>query len=83
MTTRKALFWDVAERDIPALLKHSPEWVIPRVFEYGTIAEIDEIIRYYGAETVTGVLQKTAMRPVTRAMAWIFLGVDPTGYYAS
>ena len=83
LITRRALFWDVAESEIPQLLLHSPEWVIPWVFEYGTLADIDDVIQYYGHDKVSLILSNTAMRLVTRAMAFFFLGINPTGYYVS
>lgn len=83
LAERRELFWDVAESEIPTLLIHAPEWVVPRVFEYGTVADIDAVIRHYGSEKVSAILHASTMRPVTRAMAFLFLGIDPAGYYAS
>lgn len=63
------------------MLDNSPEWVISRVFEYGSIADIDQVIALYGTEKVVGILTKTTMRPITRAMAFLFLGIDSDGRY--
>ncbi len=51
---RKVLFWDT-EIDKINWTKHKPA-VIRRVFERGNKAEIMEIIRFYGKETVRDVL---------------------------
>ena len=50
----KALFWDTKVDKIT--WNENKEWVIQRVFEYGDRQEIEEIIRFYGKETVKSVL---------------------------
>jgi hypothetical protein len=71
----RALFWDINEQNIGRALMESDEWVIPRVFEYGTLREIAELIRYYGREKTTTILLhlKNELKPVTKAMAWFYL----------
>ena len=78
---RGALFWDVPEEAIEKTLAESPDWVILRVFQYGTVADIEAVISLYGKEKTSAVLRETRMKPVTRAMAYLFLGLDPEGYY--
>ncbi len=53
----KRTFWDVdiSEND----LKNSYEWVITRVFDRGTLAEVLMIINYYGFDFVKRILQTT------------------------
>lgn len=72
----KELFWDIPEKNIPLALIQSSEWVVVRVFEYGTLEEIAEIIKFYGKEKVKELLSKSNLRPVAKAMAWLFLEVD-------
>ncbi|QOI96898.1 MAG: hypothetical protein HRU69_05040 [Flammeovirgaceae bacterium] len=79
---RRSLFWDIAEETIPSVLAHSPAWVVHRVFEYGSIADIDAVITLYGPEKVKDMLRSSPMKPVTRSMAFLFLEFDPQGYYA-
>lgn len=50
----KVLFWDIPNQT-PDYEKH-PEWVINRVFSYGSLENIAEIIIFYGEEKVKGVL---------------------------
>jgi plasmid maintenance system antidote protein VapI len=51
----KALFWETSSLDRINWRKNA-NWVIQRTFEYGNQLEIEEIIRYYGREKVTGIL---------------------------
>jgi hypothetical protein len=69
----RSLFWDINEKNIEKALDESPEWVIPRVFEYGDLDEISEVIKLYGKKKTKDVLLKERLRPVARAMALIFL----------
>ena len=72
-----ALFLDIAEKDITRTLSSSKDWVVVRVFEYGTIEEISEIINYYGRDTVKLILESAgALKPVTKAMARLFLDLN-------
>jgi 3-oxoacyl-ACP reductase-like protein len=80
---RRPLFWDIPEHAIKTALQDSPEWVISRVFEYGSIADIDALIAFYGTEKIKTVLSTSNMKPITRSMAFLFLGFDPEGYYAA
>ena len=51
----KSLFWDV---DFDKLnWQNSYNWIIRRVFEYGTESEILEIINYYGKAKIKAVLE--------------------------
>ncbi len=72
----KELFWDIPEKDIQRVLSDSKEWVVERVFEYGTVNEIFEIIDYYGKATVSGILVKAKLKTVARAMAHLFLDLE-------
>ncbi len=72
----RELFWDISEKNIGKALMESDEWVVPRVFEYGTLTEIAEIIRYYGKEKVTDILLKIQLKPMSKAMAWYYLNLD-------
>ena len=71
------LFWDVAKKDIDKTLTGSRDWVVIRVFEYGTVEEINEIINYYGRSSVIQILKSASfLKPVTRAMARLFLDLN-------
>jgi hypothetical protein len=73
----RALFWDVNEDRIADVLKNSKDWVTLRVFEYGTLNEIFELIELYGAPAVKEILQRaTRIKPVTRAMARLVLDLE-------
>jgi hypothetical protein len=72
----RALFWDIHEKEIPKALADSPDWVIPRVFEYGELGEIFAIIELYGKAKVIEVLMNTQLKPVARAMAYVFLDIE-------
>jgi hypothetical protein len=73
----RTLFWDVNEKNINDILEHSREWVVNRVFEYGTIEEIDEIINLNGKEQCIQMMtQATQLKPVTKAMARLFLDLN-------
>lgn len=50
----KGLFWDTRIEMINWL--RNKEWVIQRAFEYGNEQEINEIIRFYGKETIKRIL---------------------------
>lgn len=52
----KALFWDTRIEKINWI--KNKDWVIKRTFEYGNEREIEEIIRFYGKETITAVLPR-------------------------
>jgi len=51
----KALFWEVYSLEKINWLKNA-NWVIQRAFEYGNEQEIEEIIRFYGREKITEIL---------------------------
>ena len=51
----QALFWETASLDNINWIKNAT-WVIQRTFEYGNQQEIEEIIRYYGREKISNVL---------------------------
>ncbi len=74
----RALFWDINEKDIGRALIESDEWVVPRVFEYGTLEEIAELIHYYGKEKVANILLqlRSQLKPVTKAMAWYYFDLE-------
>lgn len=72
----RELFWDINENDIGTALIESDEWVLPRVLEYGTLKEIEAIIRYYGKQRAVNILSKAQLKPMSKAMAWYFLGLD-------
>jgi hypothetical protein len=71
----RALFWDINEKNIAAALANSPEWVIPRVFEYGDLYEISEVIKLYREKKAKQILLKAQLRPMARAMALVFLDI--------
>lgn len=82
MKYRAPLFWDINKDDIEEVLANSDEWVVIRVFDYGTIEDILEVIRLYGRDKVKHILSGSKLRPMARSMAYIFLDVDSEGRYA-
>ena len=83
LVTRKELFWEVNPNRIEQILRESDDWVIIRVFEYGEIEDIFDVIQLYGEEKVKEVLNKEKLKPITSVMAYLFLGVDRYNHYAS
>ena len=51
---RKALFWDTTIESLD--WDKNKEWIVRRVFEYGSEEEILETIRFYGKESVGQIL---------------------------
>jgi len=76
MTLRRELFWDIGAERIPEVLEQSPGWVIVRVFQYGELEEIAEIISKYGREKVREVLLTEKLQPMAKAMAYYFMDLD-------
>ena len=73
----QTLFWDIPEKDIDKTLHDAKDWVVIRVFEYGTVEEINEIINYYGDSSVMKILKSARyLKPVTKAMARLFLDLN-------
>lgn len=72
----KELFWDIPEKDMGMAFTQSKDWVIVRVFEYGTLDEIAEIIDYYGKPMVKNALSNAMLRPVAKAMGKLFLDLN-------
>jgi hypothetical protein len=73
---RRALFWDIPEGSIEQALVESDEWVVNRVFEYGTLNDIFEVIDLYGESRVKAVLSQSKMGRVTRAMAYLLFDLE-------
>ena len=59
---RATLFWDTAFDNID-FMAHK-RYVINRVFERGAEEEIQEIIRFYGKETVLSTIHSNAVSPL-------------------
>lgn len=79
---RKSLFWEVPEQHIEQVIEESPAWVVQRIFEYGSLRDIEAVIALYGAGRVRELLREVQMTPMVRSMAFVFLDYDPEGYYA-
>ena len=79
---RRPLFWDINEKDIDRVLAESDEWVIPRIFEYGSLDDIRDVIHLYGSDRVKTVLGNLKLTPMSKAMAFLFLDMDPEKSYA-
>jgi hypothetical protein len=80
---RKELFWEVDPSRIEQVLLESDDWAIVRVFEYGEIDDIFDVIEFYGEEKVKKVLRTENLKPVAAVMAYLFLGVDRYNKYDS
>jgi hypothetical protein len=76
LTTRNALFWDINPKDIARTLAESDEWVIARVFNYGTLDDIFDVIRLYGKDKARQLLTTAHLNRVGCVMANLFLDVE-------
>jgi hypothetical protein len=78
----KELFWDIPEARILTIVDDNPHWVIPRVFEYGTLEEITDVIKYYGEDRSKEVLieMKSELKPMAKAMAHLYLNLELRDY---
>lgn len=83
LTQRKALFWEINPNRIEQVLQESDDWVIVRVFEYGEIDDIFDVIELYGEKKVKEVLSTEKLKPTAAVMAYLFLGIDRYNKYAS
>ena len=75
------MFWDINEKDIEKALLESDSWVIERIFEYGEIPDIEEVIKLYGKERTKEVLHQATLRPMAKVMAFHFFAIDKNGEY--
>lgn len=76
LTSRYALFWDINPKDIKRTLVECDEWVIARVFDYGTLDDIFDVIKLYGKEKTKQLLTTAPMKRVGCVMANLFLDVE-------
>lgn len=82
LLTRKELFWEINPNSIEAAFRENDDWVIVRVFEYGTLEDISDVIEFYGKEKTSEVLAREPLKPTAAAMAYLFLNVDRYGHWA-
>lgn len=71
LINRHPLFWEISPEKIPSLLNDNIEWVIVRVFEYGTMNDIFDVIDFYGETLVKGVLENSQLNPVASTIAFV------------
>jgi hypothetical protein len=83
LKNRRPLFWDINENDIEKALVESVDWVVVRVFEFGSIEDIFDVIELYGKQKVRETLTRETLQPVSAAMAFLFLDVDVHRKYAA
>ena len=83
LVQRHELFWEISPDRILQALSENDEWVIVRIFEYGNITDIFDVIKLYGEDHVRKVLHKEKLKPTATVMAYLFLGVDRYNRYAS
>lgn len=83
MEEKHSLFWEVNPDEIKNILNESDDWVVVRVFEYGTVEDIFDVIKLYGAEKVKTILMREKLKPMAAVMAYLFVGVDRYKRYAS
>jgi hypothetical protein len=81
LISRKELFWEVDPNRIETVLRDADDWVIVRIFEYGEIDDIFDVIQLYGEEKVRAVLRKEKLKPIASVMAYLFLGIDRYNRY--
>lgn len=83
LLSRRPLFWDVRAGDIATVLTESDEWVVPRVFQYGELEDIEAVIGLYGSSRTREILLHSRLPRVAEAMAFLFLDIDKDMRYAS
>ncbi len=81
LINKRSLFWDIDEKNIEQSLMDSGDWVIVRVFDYGDIEDIEEVIELYGVERTKKILLETNLRPMAKTMAYLFLNIDKKNEY--
>ena len=76
------LFWDIDTKRAALVIETNPHWVLPRIFEYGSLKEIATITKYYGKKLTKKILteQKDELKPMTKAMAHVFLDIELRDY---
>ncbi len=79
---QRHLFWEIDPSMIEKALIESDDWVIPRVFEYGSFQDIYDVIDLYGEEKVKQVLSTEKLKRTATVMAYLYLGVDRYNHYA-
>lgn len=71
----RTAFWDIDFNKLD--LDRYPDFVIIRVFERGTMQDIDEIIKYFGEPGIINSLTKaTSLLPRAVALAKKFFGLS-------
>ena len=75
------MFWEVSPDRIQQILRENDDWVIVRVFEYGEINDIFDVIKLDGEDNVKEVLRRDKLKPVAAVMAFLFLDVDRYGKF--
>jgi hypothetical protein len=87
LASRKALFWDIGENEIENVLLNNDEWVVVRVFEYGTMYDIYDLIDFYGQDKVIEILKSSQLNPVAASIAFVLFDLprkkDARKYAAS
>lgn len=83
LVNRKELFWEVNPSRIEQVLQEADDWVIVRVFEYGEVEDIFDLIELYGNDKIKSVLGREDLKPVATVMAYLFLGIDRYNHYDS
>ena len=78
LASRRALFWEIPEQNIEQTLRECDDWVIVRVFDYGTLEDIVDVLSIYGRDKAKQVLTQTSLKPIARVMAHLFLDVETT-----
>jgi len=82
LVNRRALFWDINEKSIEKALVESDSWVIERVFEYGEIPDIQDVIELYGEKRTKEVLSEACLQPMAKVMAFHFFNIDKNNEFA-
>jgi len=82
LINRNALFWEISPDRIAKVLRENDNWVIMRVFEYGTIEDITDVIQVYGKAKVIDILSREKLKPIAASMAYLFLNVDRYGRHS-
>jgi hypothetical protein len=74
-------FWDVHfEKTAEEYQKYST-YIISKVFDYGSLSDLIEIIRYYGKKRIKEEIVKAgSLRKKTLAFACVLFNLKPTNF---
>ena len=74
-------FWDVNFEKLMQQYDYYPEFIIKKVFEYGTFQDVLSVYKYFGKQTVTDTLLNVTYMPKKKLhFASEFLKINKTNF---